>query len=54
MIEVGTDTSIKEAAELMVAHNIHHLLVVENDAIKGIVSSIDFIGELLLKKAELQ
>ncbi|RTR38850.1 CBS domain-containing protein [Shewanella canadensis] len=54
IIEVGTGTSIKEAAQLMVAHNIHHLLVVEDDAIRGIVSSIDFIGEFLLKIAELQ
>jgi len=54
IIEVDTKTSVREAAEIMVQHNIHHLLIVEDDAIKGIVSSIDFIGELLLNKLALE
>ena len=36
--------SVKQAAELMVKNNIHHLVVVEDGSIKGIVSSIDILS----------
>ncbi len=49
-IEVSPAMSIKEASELMVKNKIHHLLVTENNAIKGIVSSVDIIREGLLDK----
>jgi CBS domain-containing protein len=42
-IEVSPDISVKEAAALMVKNNIHHLVVIEDGSIKGIVSSIDII-----------
>ncbi len=43
IIEVSSDISVKEAAELMVKNNIHHLVVIEDGSIKGIVSSIDIL-----------
>jgi CBS domain-containing protein len=46
-IQVSPDISVKEAAELMVKNNIHHLVVVEDGSIKGIISSID-----ILRKAD--
>ena len=42
-IEVSPDISVKEAAALMVKNSIHHLVVIEDGSIKGIVSSIDII-----------
>lgn len=42
-IEVSPDISVKDAAALMVKNNIHHLVVIEDGSIKGIVSSIDII-----------
>jgi CBS domain-containing protein len=42
-IAVSADISVKEAAELMVENNIHHLVVVEDGSVKGIVSSIDIL-----------
>ena len=50
VIEVGPDISVKEAVELMVRNKIHHIVVVENKSIKGIVSSIDIVSEYLLKQ----
>jgi CBS domain-containing protein len=48
IIEVSSDISIKEAAELMVENNIHHLVVIEDGSIKGIVSSIDILRGYVL------
>ena len=48
IIEVSSDISVKEAAELMVKNNIHHLVVVEDGSIKGIVSSIDILRGYIL------
>ena len=42
-IEVSVGTSISEVARLMVERQIHHVLVMESGAIKGIVSSLDFV-----------
>jgi CBS domain-containing protein len=42
-IDVSPEISIVEAGKLMVENNIHHLIVIENGEIKGIVSSIDLI-----------
>lgn len=50
VIEVGPDMSVKEAAELMTRNKIHHIVVVENKSIKGIVSSIDIVNEYLFKQ----
>jgi len=48
IIEVSTDISVREAAELMVKNNIHHLVVVEDGSMTGIVSSIDILRECFL------
>jgi CBS domain-containing protein len=48
VIEVCPDTSVEEAADLMVENKIHHIIVMENKVIKGIVSSVDLGGVYLL------
>jgi len=48
IIEVSSDISVKEAAELMIKNNIHHLVVTEDESIKGIVSSIDILRGYIL------
>jgi CBS domain-containing protein len=50
-IEVSPDISIEEASELMVKYKIHHLMVTDNNVMKGIVSSIDIIRACLLNKS---
>lgn len=42
-VEVKPDTPIIEVADLMLTHKIHHVVVMENASIKGIVSSLDFV-----------
>ena len=42
-IAVRCDTSIGDVAKLMVERRIHHVVVTENDAIVGVVSSLDFV-----------
>jgi CBS domain-containing protein len=49
VIEVAPTLSVREAAELMVAHRIHHLVVVDGEAIIGIVSSLDLVRDCLLR-----
>lgn len=51
VIEVAPTISISDAAELMIEHKIHHLVVTERDAIKGIVSSIDIVKRCLSRQA---
>ena len=48
IIEVAPDISIKRAAQLMLEHGIHHLVVTEGKSIKGIVSSLDIIRGCLI------
>jgi CBS domain-containing protein len=43
IIEVNPDISIKKAARLMLDNNIHHLVVTEDNSVKGIISSLDII-----------
>jgi len=50
IIEVSPDISVKEAAELMVKNKVHHIVITENEIIRGIVSSIDIVEEYLLKQ----
>jgi CBS domain-containing protein len=40
---VEKQTPVKDAAKLMIEKDLHHLVVIENDKIVGIVSSIDFV-----------
>lgn len=42
-VEVTPDTPITEVASLMLTHKIHHVVVMENEVMKGIVSSLDFV-----------
>lgn len=42
-IEVTPDTPLDKVAELMLEHKIHHVMVMENEALKGLVSSLDFV-----------
>ena len=48
IVEVTSDISIKRAAQLMLEHNIHHLVVIEDGSVKGIVSSLDIIRGCLI------
>lgn len=50
VLEVAPGIFINEASELMVGNKIHHLVVTENNVIKGIVSSIALIREGMLNK----
>jgi CBS domain-containing protein len=48
LVSVSPETSTREAAELMSAHQIRRLPVVENDRLVGIVS----LGDLAVKEAK--
>lgn len=48
-IVVGPATPIGEVASLMVKNRIHHVVVSENKRIAGIVSSLDFVEQYVLK-----
>ncbi len=48
VISVGVDDAITEAATLMRTNYVHHLVVVdEENAVVGILSSLDLLGELI-------
>jgi CBS domain-containing protein len=47
LIEVGPSLSVKDAGLLMIKNKIHHLVVSENNTIRGIVSSIDLLEAYL-------
>ena len=42
-IEVTPDTPAIEVAELMLTHQVHHVVVMDNEALMGIVSALDFV-----------
>jgi len=42
-ITVSPDTAICEVARLMVDHHVHHVVVTDNGAVRGVVSSLDFV-----------
>ena len=44
-ISVSPETSVSEVAQLMIQHKIHHVLVIENGTLQGIVSSLDFVRQ---------
>jgi signal-transduction protein with cAMP-binding, CBS, and nucleotidyltransferase domain len=50
-IEVDPTTPVGEVAGLMVKNKIHHVVVTENGSIKGVVSSLDFVEQYVLKGA---
>lgn len=41
--KVSSETHVKDAAQIMVDKKIHHLVVMDNEEIKGIISSFDFV-----------
>jgi len=43
VITIDAEASIEEAANLMLEKHMHHLLVVNNDNMAGLLSSFDFI-----------
>lgn len=43
VIEVAADTEITEAVDLLMTNKIHHLVVIRNQKIAGIVSAIDLL-----------
>lgn len=44
---VAPQTSVAEVARLMTERGIHHVIVAENEVIKGIVSSLDFVRQFV-------
>ena len=42
-VEVSPAATLSEVARLMVTHGIHHVVVCENQQVKGVVSSLDFV-----------
>ncbi|HVL75741.1 MAG TPA: CBS domain-containing protein [Noviherbaspirillum sp.] len=42
-IEVTPETPLSEVARLMLTHKVHHVLVMKNEDLQGIVSSLDFV-----------
>ena len=42
-LHVAPDTPISKVAELMLEHKIHHVIVMDQSSMEGIVSSLDFV-----------
>ena len=40
---INKNTSAKSAAKMMLKHNVHHLVVMEDGKIIGMISSLDFV-----------
>ncbi len=51
VITVAPDTPIEEAAQKMLDESVHHLVVMEDESIVGILSAFDFV-RLAIKHAE--
>lgn len=46
-VVVAPDASISDVAGLMVARDIHHVVVTENGDVVGIVSALDFVRQFI-------
>jgi len=46
-IEVSPDEPLAEVARQMVARRIHHVIVMQDQQIKGVVSSLDFVKQFI-------
>jgi CBS domain-containing protein len=46
-VEVGPDASVAEVARLMVERQTHHVVVVDDKVVKGVVSSLDFVKQFV-------
>lgn len=44
-ISVGPDADLADVAQLMVDRGIHHVVVVESQAVVGVLSALDFVRE---------
>jgi CBS domain-containing protein len=40
---VHTDSSVQAAAKMMLRHKVHHIVVMDDGKIKGMISSLDFV-----------
>ena len=40
---VHVDSSVKSAAKAMLKHHVHHIVVMDDGEIKGMISSLDFV-----------
>ena len=52
-LEVTGDTVIDDVAKLMLTHKVHHVVVMENERLVGIVSTFDFL-KLFLEQTEAE
>ncbi|MCA0131901.1 CBS domain-containing protein [Winogradskyella alexanderae] len=43
VLVVHVDASAKAAAKMMLKHNVHHIVAMEDGEIKGMLSSLDFV-----------
>jgi len=50
-IEVGATATMREVAQLMVEHRIHHVVVTDGHQVAGFVSALDFVEQYLLGTA---
>jgi signal-transduction protein with cAMP-binding, CBS, and nucleotidyltransferase domain len=48
-VAVRPETPAIEVAKLMVKNKIHHILITENETLRGIVSALDFVEQYVLK-----
>ncbi|HEU4372834.1 MAG TPA: CBS domain-containing protein [Telluria sp.] len=50
-VEASPDTPVSEVAALMVARGVHHVVITENNEIRGIVSALDFVKQFISEPA---
>lgn len=43
VLVVHTDSSAQSAAKMMLRNNVHHMVVMDDGKIKGMISSLDFV-----------
>ena len=48
-ISVSPDTPVSEVARLMIESKIHHVVVIADEGIAGVVSSLDFVRTFVLE-----
>jgi CBS domain-containing protein len=48
-IQVVSTTPARDVARVMVEKKIHHVLVIDNGKLAGIVSSLDFVEQFVIK-----
>jgi CBS domain-containing protein len=46
-ISVAPGTSVSEVARLMLNQKVHHVVVADGDRLVGVVSSLDFVRQLV-------